>query len=315
MCTPYFKDQPVWSWISAKQPDHLVLLGDSIYLDVAKGGGHPQQMSDDEFAHHLYRLYRELLAQRQFAALVGQLQPQRVWTVWDDHDFLWNDANGADESANPVQRGKVKLTTAFHEAFRQALAKGLTAGSFPDSYNHAAFWNPSQPPLSTPSVELAPDVWLHLADGRSVRTRSFLVAEAKRHLLGTGQRDRFAAAIEARPQAIHLLAAGSTLSAWKEHYPADWQWLNRLAAAQRLLVLSGDIHRNETDAFFTGGFPLHEATSSGAAVRDAVVIGKRRRNYGLLDIDGSDVGITLFADDKPETHWSRRLSRATWLPT
>ena len=37
MCTPYFSDQPVWNWIAAKQPDHVVLLGDSIYLDVARG--------------------------------------------------------------------------------------------------------------------------------------------------------------------------------------------------------------------------------------------------------------------------------------
>lgn len=314
MCTPYFSDQPVWSWIAARQPDQLVLLGDSIYLDVAKGGGHPEQMGDDEFAQHLFRLYRELLSQPQFAALVRQLPAGRVRTVWDDHDFLWNDANGADATANPVHRGKVRLSTAFHEAFRRALAAGLTAGSFPASYNDAVFWDPSQPPLTTPSLELAPDLWLHLTDGRTSRTRTFLVPEAKRHLLGLAQRDRFAAAIEERPQAVHLVASGSTLATWKRHYAADWKWLNGLAAAQRLLVISGDIHRNESDAFFTGGFPLHEATSSGAAVRDAVSVGKRRRNYGLLDIDSAAVRITLFADDRAESQWNRNLSRTTWLP-
>ena len=136
-CTPYFSDQPVWSWIAARQPDHLVLLGDSTYLDVAKGGGHPEQMGEDEFAQHLFRLYRELRSQPQFAALVRQLLAGPVRTVWDDHDFLWNDANGAE--ANPVHRGKVRLSTAFHEAFRRALAVGLTAGSFPVSCSDAVF--------------------------------------------------------------------------------------------------------------------------------------------------------------------------------
>jgi alkaline phosphatase D len=213
-----------------------------------------------------------------------------------------------------VHREKVRLSTAFHEAFRRALAEGLAIGAFPDAYDRAEFWNPTQPPLSTPSIELAPDVLLHLADGRTARTRTFLLPEAKRNLLSSAQRESFATAIAARPQAIHLMATGSTLAAWKRGYATDWQWLNRLAADKRLLVLSGDIHRNETDAFFTGGFPLHEATSSGAAVRDAVVVGKRRRNYGLLDIDALEVSITLFADNRPETLWNRTLSRTTWLP-
>ena len=159
ICTPYFQDQPVWEWIAERRPDHLVLLGDSIYLDVAKGGGHPQQMSDHQFARHLFALYKELLAQPQFAALVRLLGTGRVWTVWDDHDFLWNDANGAEASATPVHRDKVRLSTAFHEAFRNSLAAGLAPGSFPDAYNRAEFWNPAQPPLSTPSVELASTSW------------------------------------------------------------------------------------------------------------------------------------------------------------
>ena len=256
MCTPVFKLQPVWEWIAAKQPNHLVLLGDSVYLDVPVFGKHPMDMSDDEFAQHLFARYTELLAQPQFAALVQQMPAGRVWSIWDDHDFLWNDALGAEATANPVHRGKVRLSTAFQEAFRGALASGLTSGSFPDAYNRPEFWNPAQPPLTTPSVNLDQDVWLHLSDDRTWRTRTWLLAESKRALLGNAQRGRIATAVQTAPQAVHLLASGSTLSAWKRHYAFDWLWLNKLAATCRVLVLSGDIHRNETDAFYTGGLPL-----------------------------------------------------------
>ena len=29
-----FDDQPVWDWVGGHTPDHLVLLGDSFYLDL-----------------------------------------------------------------------------------------------------------------------------------------------------------------------------------------------------------------------------------------------------------------------------------------
>lgn len=315
ICTELYPDQPVWDWIAARQPDHLVLLGDSLYLDVPLDAGrHPQDMTDDEFARHLFARYRRLVAQPGFLALVRGLPASRVWSLWDDHDFLWNDALGAEVRKSPTQAGKLRLSTAFQEAFRRALAQGLAEGSFPAVYNDAAFWNPEQPALTTPSIELAPGVWLHLADVRSWRTRTWLISETKRHLLGAEQRQRLSGAMAGDPQGVHLLASGSTVASYKRHYPRDWQWLLAQAAARRTLVLSGDIHRNESDAFFTGGLPLHEATSSGAAVRDAVVIGARRRNFGLLDIDDQHVRISLYADDVLQQRWSRLLDRASWLP-
>jgi alkaline phosphatase D len=303
-----FADQPVWSWIQAQAPDRLLLLGDSTYLDVDTAV-HPQNMDDFSFAQHLFQRYGELMAQPQFAALVGAMPPGTVDAIWDDHDFLWNDALGAEVLA--LHRGKVRLSTAFHEAFRAALHLGLSAGSFPASYNDALFWDLNQLPLSTPSLQLAADVWLHLSDGRTNRTRTFLLPESKRTLLGTAQKDQFALAIGNAPQALHLWATGSTMAGY-QRYTRDLTWLKGLAAQQRMLVLSGDVHRNDLDAFYTGGWPLHEATSSGAAVKDAVVVGAARQNYGLLDIDPAQVTIQLFKRNQLELQ--RVLDRASWLP-
>jgi alkaline phosphatase D len=310
-----FPDQPVWDWIAAKKPDHLVLLGDSIYLDVEAGFGHPKDLTDDDFAKRLFKLYNDQLNQSSFKALIQSMKPNRVWSIWDDHDFLWNDATGHQASISAQHKGKVRLTTAFQEAFRFALSSGLSNGSYPSVYNDPKFWNPTQSELETPSAQLAPDLWLHLSDGRTNRTEFWPVPESKRHLLGITQRRLFESRInEASEDSVHLFASGSIAGAYKQNYAADWKWLTKIASENKVLVLSGDIHRNETDAFFTNGFPLHEATSSGAAVKDAVLVGQTRRNYGLLDISSTEVQVRLFADNKEESKWSRKLSRSTWLP-
>ena len=312
MCTRVFADQPVWTQIAAQQPDALVLLGDSIYLDIATPSGQaPQDMTDDEFARHLHALYSELLSQPRFRSLVRGLPAGRVHAIWDDHDFLWNDALGAQVAQRPELRSKIPLTTAFFTAYRAALAQGLAPGSFPASYNDTAFWPPEAAPLNVVSVALASDLWLHLSDGRTRRTATWPLQESKRHLLGAAQRQAIGAAMAAAPEAVHLLASGSVLAAYKR-YPADWRWLLDQAAKQRTLVLSGDIHRNELDGFYTQGWPLHEATSSGAAVRDAVVAGQARQNFGLLDVSASEVKIRLF--EHGVCRQERRLSRPTWLP-
>jgi alkaline phosphatase D len=307
--TRAFADQPVWDDIRAQHIDHLVLLGDSLYLDV-KGPKLPLLMSDLEFAEHLHRLYTELIAQPQFAALVGALPAKRVHAIWDDHDFLWNDACGAE--VHPEHSEKVRISTALLECFRSALARRFEPGSFPASHLDPRLWDSAQPQLATPSLTLAPDVMLHLSDGRTHRTRTHLLAESKRTMFGQAQRDRFTAALAAAPaNAVHLWASGSTMAGY-QRYERDSRWLLAMAAERRMLMLSGDIHRNNLDAFFERGLPLHEATSSGAAVRDAVVLGGKRRNHGLVDIDAGHVTLRMFKRGALEMQ--RRLRRSDWLP-
>jgi alkaline phosphatase D len=311
MFTGVFPDQPVWDWIAAQQPDRLVLLGDSTYFDVI-ATPHPRDMDDWTFAQHAHARYLELIAQPQFKALVAAMPPATVHAIWDDHDFLWDNAT-ADPLTVRMHGGKIRLATAFLEAFRGALDQRLAAGSFPTDPGDAAFWNMQQPPLTTPSVALAPDLRLHLSDGRTNRSSTFLIAESKRTMFGDAQKATFEAAIEAAPAAVHLWASGSTIGGY-QRYTKDLAWLMGLAAQQRVLVLSGDIHRNALDAFTNGPnlFPLHEATSSGAAVRDAVVVGATRRNYGLVDIDAEQLGVRLFKNNALES--SRTIQRLTWLP-
>jgi len=304
-------DQPVWGWIADQAPDRLLLLGDSLYLDLElDGDDSPQEMNADPFARRLFTLYGELMSQPQFRALVQRLPPNSVDALWDDHDFLWNDAHGAE--LHRIHGDKIRLSTAFLEAFRASLDQGFAPGSFPARHDDPVFWQAAQPALSTPTRAPAPDLRLHVSDGRTFRTRTWLVEESKRTLFGKAQRDRFTTAFDGSPsEVVHLWASGSTVAGY-ERYATDLAWLNTLASQHRTLVLSGDIHRNKLDAFQTTGFPLHEATSSGAGVKDAVVFGRPRQNFGLVDIDPFTVTIQLFRKNVREH--LRVLDRRTWLP-
>ena len=309
--TARYPVQPVWDWISAQQPDHLVLLGDSTYFDIDTPT-HPSSMPDWLFAQHLHQRYAELIAQPRFAALVGAMPAGTVYAIWDDHDFLWDGATGGDLDMRRVHGGKMRLATAFLEAFRGALQQQLAAGSFPPDANDQSFWNMNQPPLATPSLKLDDDLWLHLSDGRTHRTRTLFVAEADRTLFGNVQKAAFALAIANEPQAVHLWASGSTMAGY-QRYALDLQWLMGLASQQRVLMLSGDIHRNATDVFLNGPnlFPLHEATSSGAAIKDAVVVGAMRQNFGIVDVGQQQVDVSLFNNNVQEGT-TLTIDRQTW---
>ena len=309
MSQSVFPNQPVWDWIAGTNPDHLILLGDSMYIDI-NAPKPPRQMSDDEFARHLHALWSAQLAQKQFRSLLYKLGSGNVTAIWDDHDFLWDNAAGAAIRLQPTHSTKIPISSAFFKAFRAALDM---PDNFPTAYNDAAFWNADEPAPATPSIELQPGLWLHLSDGRSWRTEVTFVPQAKRHLPGNAQRNRLGKVMEANPSAIHLFASGSTSKDWK-NYLNDWNWLLAQAAARRTLLLSGDVHHNDVGAFHTGGFPLHEATSSGAAVREAVVAGPKQENYGLLEVTDGAVEFWVLKSNAEEVKHHRKISRATWLP-
>ncbi len=96
-----FPDQPVWDQIAQYQCDDLVLLGDSAYYDADGASTNGiQAMDANTFALHAHaRLYKQVSHPR-FAALV-QSPMLRTHAIWDDHDFLWNGACGAQIEGQP----------------------------------------------------------------------------------------------------------------------------------------------------------------------------------------------------------------------
>lgn len=170
------KTQPIWDDILASQPDHVVLLGDNLYLDVPDFSmAQLQAMGTWEFSEHLFVRYQQQITEQKFRHLVAAPNIT-LHAIWDDHDFAWNDAMGARLLADPNQAEKVKISINFMRTFRRALAN-KDLGSFPQRPDAPEFWadwdSPAFTPLGKTSIQLEPDgrAWLHLTDGRTFRKK------------------------------------------------------------------------------------------------------------------------------------------------
>jgi hypothetical protein len=304
-----FKPQAVWNAIAAHAPDALVLLGDSIYLDVPWAGAtHPRKLSEVDFVEHGRRLYAAQLAEPGFAALVKAVPTH---AIWDDHDFLWNESYEEGAAARPVHRGTVRATRALFRAWTETLDARLQGDGFPRDALDFRLWQPDEPAPGYRWRDLGGGVALHLTDGRSWRLGQ--------ELLGAAQRKAIERQIQALPaDTVHLLASGSVVEQHKgdrwAQFATDRAWLERLARQHRVLVLSGDIHDNRWDALPVGPDRwLYDATSSGAAVSRLVVAGPALEHFGLVDIDAAQVAVSWFARGAPD-RLPRRIARDTWRP-
>lgn len=308
-----YKSQPVWNTIAKQEPDVLVLLGDSVYIDCPphpdeSGHQHPQDAgyADHAFATHLHALYQKQLAVPEFSNLITQPH-LRTYAIWDDHDFLWNDANGKN-ARTKLHMNQAVLSGNLLQCWRAALNKE----AFPASVSDAAVQQNYVTPPNLGAydslmpgydhIKLSDQLHLHLTDGRSWRTKT--------QLLGSAQRQKIESEIHNAPHAVHLVASGSTFqrhgrSGWLDCQD-DHDWLLHLASQYRILLLSGDIHRNATPEPITTatGKKFYEVTASGAAVNFSPFHwsdndpGNSWLNYsqkfGVLNVSDDAIGISLF---------------------
>ena len=307
-CVTEHPDQVVWERIAAAKPDHLILLGDLIYLDIDAPKA-PSRMEDLEFADHLLSCYRRQLGQPQFAALLAQMKQGSVHHIWDDHDFLWNDACGADLARIPKHAGKIPLSRAAFANVRRALSSGQGLAALPP--DSAPWFGPGPVDAPGQSLKLDTGLWLHLLDVRSQR-RQFSFKNASRlQMMDPAQCAEVTRLVQAHPDDIHLLASGSSSKDW-QRCAADWRWLLQTAAQARCLLLSGDIHHNACKIFETTGLPLHELTSSGLAIKRAVEFGKSCSHHGQLEINADRLSWKLLSQGASELEYEREIQRATW---
>ena len=306
-----FAQQPVWDQIAAQRPDRLLLLGDSVYIDAPPypiNITHPKQLAPVDFLQHVLARWRTQLDQPQFRALVRAVPTD---AIWDDHDFLWDESYGEGAIDKRIYKENIRVSRALFNAFRRTLDERLAPGSFPSEYNDAVINQPDEPPPGYRHRVLAPDLHLHLTDGRSWRIG--------RNLLGADQRAQIEAKLAAAPDAVHLVASGSVVQAdddarWAQF--DDHAWLLGLARKHKILVLSGDIHANRFKSTNLGdGRWLHDATASGAAVCKLVGVGSKCQNYGLLTTDPATLRLDFFSHGTPDSVGSWAIDRQTWRVT
>ena len=101
--------QPVWQQIATHHPDHLLLLGDQIYMDY--GGfsknfklGEPaddSKVSDQRFAAEMHERYEAQWNIMRKSGLFDSANME-IHGIWDDHDFGSNNACGIGVVGDPL---------------------------------------------------------------------------------------------------------------------------------------------------------------------------------------------------------------------
>lgn len=328
-------DQKVWRSIAQAAPDHLLLLGDQIYMDYGAGknpgNGKPAEYPDVQFAAHMYLRYASQWQVMRNSGL-WQVSGMKVHGIWDDHDFAWNNSFGAGAPV-PSLRAKYQAVPASKQQISRHLFRlffsSLRKPVFPantlltqeaiallheDLSMPVFFSEMLAPDQRRGLVELAPDLRLLLTDGRSFRTAQG-VPDDERTMLGSAQTDWLHANIKAG--GITLIASGCTLNYSPEAWSAygDYDRLRARLKEQadaRVLVFSGDIHN--TDLRTNHGPGLIEMVASGAARPLGNLFRPDRGNYVLCEVTQSTIQINSFEGEAPDhiRERSATIDRASW---
>jgi alkaline phosphatase D len=308
--------QVAWLALTGENPDHIVLLGDNVYMDYGLGdhipNGRAIKLSLAEFSQVMHAYYTQQWAVQNFRAALAE---PVVHAIWDDHDLGCDNGRCLEPDVFPPPHPGDDIPTdsrymppayrqcarSLFEQFRQALKDKPTsypANPLPDGVATVDLGSIAN------TVDLAPGVRLHLTDGRTFRP----VKGHDRSMLGEAQRQALQHALLPEP-GINLIASGTTLKDWKTYYP-DYVWLCEQAQTHRILVLSGDIH--EPDFRVRGR--LFEATASAMAQPAGItaIVGKKSDVFALLTVDATSLTLKWWVEGKCCTTDTQRISRDTW---
>lgn len=274
------KSQPVWADIRAMQPDVLLLLGDTVYLD------HDRHQDPVELGAELAGLYQRQLAEPNFAALLADLNARGgdLVAIYDDHDFLGNNRYGGDASD--------ALRSAARQAFIKAFAPPQTGT---DVYRQ----------LRRGPIEI------FLLDERYYRSAPIVSQFDRDGVLGAQQWAWLETQFKASTAPFRLVASSTTVhtfgdESW-EQYPAAFGRLRQLLAGVKgAFVLSGDVHRNAA----YGDSGIVELVTSGVA-RNGLLFGAERQNFAILDFDPTGMRAQL-RSLKKHGAFDLRLDLANW---
>ncbi|HET7793440.1 MAG TPA: alkaline phosphatase D family protein [Rhizobacter sp.] len=325
MDTVNYPTQPGWAALAREKPTHVVLLGDSIYMDYGKkifgafvsGGprpeseanGTPARLPLDVFSTRMHQRYEQ---QYKVPGFLDAIRGRKVHAIWDDHDFAWNNSRGAGPAGPAfVPQAQRRISTAHYRAWQAALA-AQKPGYPPNDVDSAA------PPHDDAGIGrtemLADGVCLHLLDSRTFREGDEDAEDVS--LLGQAQRDKVEAALAAHAQAVHIVAVSEPMEKWNNF--TEFKWLVDWATRRHILVICGDIH----DCHYVGYKPngkkdwgakdkavLHEFAASAMA-QGPTVFGKKKEVFGTLDFSDTAIAVTLFHEGQPVERYA--IDRNSW---
>jgi hypothetical protein len=301
-------EQPVWREVAAHQPDWLVLCGDNIYMDYFPNLNQSRPWSVSKFADEMQMRYALQFEAESFRNLVNTIPVGQVIGVWDDHDFAWNNCFGAEPSDQMF--AKKKVATALYHHYFSELNKRPLASKWP----YLKIDDVNSPPNGSVDIYRALDIppfRTLLCDGRAYREKhpkgttsgSLLGAKQEQWLLselaGTGP---------------FLLISGSTMTAGDDQ---SWDYYQDFfkrrflpAAAGKVVVfMAGDVHENRLPPK-VGDAPV-EIVSSASVLNFPF----NKRNFGILEVDGSEARVFLYKRGKIEHAGALSLETGAFFTT
>ena len=294
--------QPVWNAIAAESPEHLVLLGDQIYMDYGFEMGGPdkkhfltqQQISHNprllvpstyapaKFATEMYDRYQKQWGIMRATNLFNDLYtpPLHIHGIWDDHDFGWNNSFGSGDQEPGSATDVAKMPPAHQKISRalfQLFFEALQSGNFREM--------PTVPTMTATGVDLTiPNFFSSLASAANdqrcgcvelrehevylhlLDCRTFRDNFNRRSMVGDLQLN--ALANNLRPNAINLVASSTTLrgsrESW-EHYAGgnELQRLTGMSTPAEVRMLVLSGDIHKVHYCFSA--KPYEVTASGAA--------------------------------------------------
>jgi alkaline phosphatase D len=325
-CTKFNFDsaQQVWRDIAEHSPDHLMLLGDQIYMDfvgdrdngpngfVGYDLGEPARVSDAEFEQQMRIRYTQQASVPSFRALVWGIGQRngRVEMIWDDHDFGFNNALGlaggpSDSAFNEyiISPEKRRISRRLFEEFRWNVRR------IQDDVNAAYATLPhNMIPGADPFVGVHTHVQLELLDIFLVDTRSFRQSPATREsaldasILGDDQWRWLSNGVRATSKKLVIIASGSPFSStgfasdqsWRQAGSRKYKPYVEFEALRQLAAEQGNA-RDPKSVLFIGGDrhsadvvegapPLPEFVCAGAAAPKGPFLRSNGRHFCLVDV-------------------------------
>lgn len=291
-----FPNQRQWQDVKMARPDHLLLLGDQIYMDYGlwpfsqEWNEKPKTYSETEFESIMSSKYRAQCNEPNFLELVRFIRSRkgRICAVWDDHDFAWNNARGVD-----VPEFKKKISLKLFKKWFPPVQERL--GEIFQAFD----------------TELARVIMLDVRSHSRKPNNILLVRQKSSNesdLLGEAQFEFLERELNTEGEKpFTIICSGLTLRYGDENwikYPNDFF---RLIGAikdskKRIIFLGGDIHRNALVPP-SEGIPFYEVISSGFAVNylGLGIPQDDRNNWGLLDLSESGAAtVTLYRHGVPD---------------
>ncbi len=269
--------QPSYLRMLAEKPSFHLLLGDVVYANTTD----PERQW---FAHRIQRKVPE------FAEIIRNVP---TMTMWDDHDYGWNDSDG-------TQPGKERSLETFGHLWANP---GRGTDEIPGAFYEFSW----------------ADVDFFMLDGRYHRSPNKAPDDDAKRMLGDEQFRWLIDRLKQSKARFKVLASGSTFNSNKHDGWRGYTFARRrLMAAimgndiDGVIYLSGDIHRCAVVRHapdLTGGYPLYEVISSG--------IGNGfSRGFAMLTFDTTAADPSLRVriineDGKMPTDRTIRLSELT----